>query len=186
MIGRDADDRAARHVSAAPLLHRTVGETSSYPRVFEVSGTSGMYSHAALQRLFCDVFTGSKNIGFPWDENAESYGRVRLGLEPVARSIDCSWSASGRTCRALGWLSSAAVQAMLRAKTFWLLATVNEDGSPSCTPVWVDYDGECVVVNTAVGRQKERNVRHERRVCSASPTRPTPTTGSRFEVRSPT
>jgi 3-hydroxy-9,10-secoandrosta-1,3,5(10)-triene-9,17-dione monooxygenase len=51
-------------------------------RVFEVSGTAGMYSHTPVQRFFGDVFTGSKNIGFPWDEMAESYGRVRLGMEP--------------------------------------------------------------------------------------------------------
>jgi alkylation response protein AidB-like acyl-CoA dehydrogenase len=65
------------HCYVALLARRAVA------RVFEVSGTTGMYSHAALQRLFCDVFTGSKNIGFPWDENAESYGRVRLGMEPT-------------------------------------------------------------------------------------------------------
>lgn len=51
-------------------------------RLYEVSGTAGMYSHAPMQRLFSDVYTGSKNIGFPWDEMAESYGRVRLGLKP--------------------------------------------------------------------------------------------------------
>jgi PPOX class probable F420-dependent enzyme len=56
------------------------------------------------------------------------------------------------------------VKARLRGRSFWLLATINPDGSPTVTPVWVDLDGEFVVVNTAVGRQKERNVRNEPRV----------------------
>jgi PPOX class probable F420-dependent enzyme len=38
------------------------------------------------------------------------------------------------------------------------LATVNPDGQPHVTPVWVDYDGEYVIVNTARGRQKDRNM----------------------------
>jgi PPOX class probable F420-dependent enzyme len=38
------------------------------------------------------------------------------------------------------------------------LATVNPDGQPQVTPVWVDYDGEFVIINTARGRQKDRNM----------------------------
>jgi PPOX class probable F420-dependent enzyme len=37
-------------------------------------------------------------------------------------------------------------------------ATVNADGSPQLTVVWVDYDGENVVFNTAAGRAKPRNI----------------------------
>ncbi len=39
------------------------------------------------------------------------------------------------------------------------LATVMPDGKPQVTPVWVDYDGKNVIVNTAEGRQKDRNLR---------------------------
>lgn len=43
------------------------------------------------------------------------------------------------------------------------IATVNADGSPHVTPVWVDWDGEAVLVNTLRGRVKERNIaRHPR------------------------
>jgi PPOX class probable F420-dependent enzyme len=43
--------------------------------------------------------------------------------------------------------------------------TLNADGTPHITPVWVDADNEGnVVVNTAVGRQKERNVARDPRV----------------------
>jgi PPOX class probable F420-dependent enzyme len=37
-------------------------------------------------------------------------------------------------------------------------ATVNADGSPQLTVVWVDYDGQNVVFNTAAGRAKPRNI----------------------------
>jgi PPOX class probable F420-dependent enzyme len=36
--------------------------------------------------------------------------------------------------------------------------TVNADGSPQLTVVWVDWDGENVVFNTAAGRAKPRNI----------------------------
>jgi PPOX class probable F420-dependent enzyme len=38
------------------------------------------------------------------------------------------------------------------------------DGSPQVTQVWVDTDGEHILINTAEGRQKERNVRRDPRV----------------------
>jgi len=38
------------------------------------------------------------------------------------------------------------------------------DGSPQVTPVWVDYDGTHILVNTAEGRQKPRNIRRDPRV----------------------
>src|SRR3972149_4241006 len=44
------------------------------------------------------------------------------------------------------------------------LATLMKDGSPQVTPVWVDLDGERIVVNTAEGRAKPRNVRRDPRV----------------------
>ena len=43
-------------------------------------------------------------------------------------------------------------------KAFAQLATLNPDGSPQVTPVWVDYDGTHVLVNTARGRVKDRNL----------------------------
>jgi PPOX class probable F420-dependent enzyme len=45
------------------------------------------------------------------------------------------------------------------------LATVMPDGTPQVTPVWVDHeDGEYVLVNTARGRRKEKNIRREPKV----------------------
>lgn len=38
------------------------------------------------------------------------------------------------------------------------LATIMPDGTPQVSPVWVDFDGEHVLVNSARGRQKDRNM----------------------------
>lgn len=44
-------------------------------------------------------------------------------------------------------------------KTFAALATVMPDGTPQVTPVWVDFDGTHVVLNSARGRQKDKNMK---------------------------
>ncbi|HXG53265.1 MAG TPA: PPOX class F420-dependent oxidoreductase [candidate division Zixibacteria bacterium] len=44
------------------------------------------------------------------------------------------------------------------------LATIMKDGSPQVTPVWVDFDGTYVRVNTAKGRVKDRNMRRNKKV----------------------
>jgi PPOX class probable F420-dependent enzyme len=49
-------------------------------------------------------------------------------------------------------------------KAFANLATLNADGSPQVTPVWVDFDGTHVLVNTAKGRVKTKNLEREPRV----------------------
>jgi PPOX class probable F420-dependent enzyme len=52
-------------------------------------------------------------------------------------------------------------------KAFANIATVGADGTPQVTPVWVDFDGEFVLVNSAQGRKKDRNLR-ERPVVALS------------------
>jgi PPOX class probable F420-dependent enzyme len=47
---------------------------------------------------------------------------------------------------------------------FAQLATVNADGTPQVTPVWVDFDGTHVLVNTARGRVKTKNLERNPRV----------------------
>lgn len=44
-------------------------------------------------------------------------------------------------------------------KAFASLATVMPDGSPQVTPVWFDFKGGVIHVNTARGRVKERNMK---------------------------
>jgi PPOX class probable F420-dependent enzyme len=50
------------------------------------------------------------------------------------------------------------VKQALEGKYFWALATINPDGTPQNTIVWVDRDGDLIKVNTALGRKKPRNL----------------------------
>ena len=59
---------------------------------------------------------------------------------------------------------SEGIRKLLEAPNFANLATLMPDGSPQVTPVWVDFDGTHILVNTAEGRQKPRNVRRDPRV----------------------
>jgi PPOX class probable F420-dependent enzyme len=54
--------------------------------------------------------------------------------------------------------------ALLREPVLAHLATVMPDGSPQVTPVWVDTDGEAILMNTAKGRVKHRNIQRDPRV----------------------
>lgn len=45
-----------------------------------------------------------------------------------------------------------------------VLATINPDGSPQTSVVWVGRDGDDLVISTAAGRRKERNMRRDPRV----------------------
>lgn len=47
---------------------------------------------------------------------------------------------------------------LLKKKSFAHLSTLMADGTPHVTPVWIDYDGECVLVNSSKGRQKDINM----------------------------
>jgi len=49
-------------------------------------------------------------------------------------------------------------------KAFASLATLMPDGRPQVTPVWCDVEGDLVIVNSAKGRQKDRNLRRDPRV----------------------
>ena len=49
-------------------------------------------------------------------------------------------------------------------KNFVNLATLMKDGSPQVTPVWVDFDGKHVLVNSEQKRVKVRNMKRDPRV----------------------
>ena len=53
---------------------------------------------------------------------------------------------------------------LVNKKAFAHLATLNADGSPQVTPVWWDYDGTHILVNTARGRVKTKNMARDPRV----------------------
>jgi len=53
---------------------------------------------------------------------------------------------------------------LFQKKAFANLATLMPDGSPQVTPVWVDYDGSHVIINSARGRQKDKNMQKNAKV----------------------
>ncbi len=62
---------------------------------------------------------------------------------------------------------SPGVRKLFTEPNFGQLATLMPDGAPQVTTVWVDLDGDRILVNTAEGRVKPRNVRRDPRVAIA-------------------
>jgi PPOX class probable F420-dependent enzyme len=56
------------------------------------------------------------------------------------------------------------VKALVRGANFAHLATLMPDGSPQNAPVWVDLDGDRILVCTGEGSLKARNTRRDSRV----------------------
>ena len=53
---------------------------------------------------------------------------------------------------------------LLKGKNFGNIAVIRPDGTPHLTPVWVDWDGEHVVVNLDQTRKKLDYIRRDPRV----------------------
>ena len=55
-------------------------------------------------------------------------------------------------------------RALLQGRNFASLATTMADGAPQVSIVWIDVDGDTILVNTAEGRTKTENMRRDPRV----------------------
>jgi len=53
---------------------------------------------------------------------------------------------------------------IIEGRNFAYLATSMPDGSPHVSPVWIDRDGETLLVNTVPGRIKQKNIARDPRV----------------------
>ena len=53
---------------------------------------------------------------------------------------------------------------LFKGKNFAFISSLMKDGSPQLTPVWIDYDGQFLLVNTAEGRTKQKNFARDPRV----------------------
>ncbi len=60
-------------------------------------------------------------------------------------------------------LSQKAIK-IIEGKNFGHIGTLLPDGSPHVTPVWVDRESDLVLVNTAMGRVKQKNTARDQRV----------------------
>ena len=56
---------------------------------------------------------------------------------------------------------------LFQKQAFANLATLMPDGRPQVTPVWCDFDGRHILINTAAGRQKDKNLQRDGRVALA-------------------
>ena len=57
-----------------------------------------------------------------------------------------------------------AAKAVVDGRNFATLATVNPDGGPQSSVVWITRDGEDLLMSTVIGRRKEKNLRRDPRV----------------------
>jgi len=64
---------------------------------------------------------------------------------------------------ALGGLTPV-VRAFLDEPHYAVIATINESGMPHLTAIWYELQGEEVLMNTAAGRLKHRNLRRDPRL----------------------
>ncbi|GIF24084.1 PPOX class probable F420-dependent enzyme [Actinoplanes tereljensis] len=66
------------------------------------------------------------------------------------------------------------VRRLIDGNTFAVLSTINADGSPQSTVVWVKRDGDDVLFSTIRGRVKTRNMERDPRVslCAYDPANP--------------
>lgn len=53
---------------------------------------------------------------------------------------------------------------LLTGPVYVVMVTVMPDGQPQATPVWANFDGARIWINSATGRQKDRNLRANPRV----------------------
>ena len=53
---------------------------------------------------------------------------------------------------------------LLDGKNFACLATLMKDGSPQVAPVWIDRDGDTIILNATISRQRTRNLNRDPRV----------------------
>ena len=56
------------------------------------------------------------------------------------------------------------LKALVRGANFGHLATLMSDGSPQVAPVWVDLEGDLILVGTGEGSLKAKNTRRDVRV----------------------
>lgn len=59
---------------------------------------------------------------------------------------------------------SEKARAFLQERRFAVLGTLNADGSPQLTTMWYLLEGDTIVMNTRIGRIKDRNLRRDPRI----------------------
>jgi PPOX class probable F420-dependent enzyme len=64
----------------------------------------------------------------------------------------------------MGLSLNEASRALVDDKNFATIATLNPDGSPQTSVVWIKRDGDDLLISTVVGRKKDKNLRVDPRI----------------------
>ena len=64
-------------------------------------------------------------------------------------------------------LDNPSIRSLFENKNFAFVATSMKDGSPQITPTWVDVEDNLILINTAVGRLKQKNLKRDPRIAVA-------------------
>ena len=56
------------------------------------------------------------------------------------------------------------IKNLFEDKNIAFVATIMKDGSPQITPTWIDIQGNEILINTALGRVKQKNVTRDPRI----------------------
>jgi len=93
-----------------------------------------------------------------------SYNRIKWGDPEFVAKYD-AWRAQQPSAGPI----PAEFLDLFQKKTFAHLATLMADGTPHVTSVYVDYDGQHILINSARGRQKDINMEKRRHVAIEIP-----------------
>ena len=66
-----------------------------------------------------------------------------------------------------GKLNDPSIRKLFENKNFVFVSSLMKDGSPQVTPIWVDIENGYILVNTAIGRIKQKNISRDPRVALA-------------------
>jgi PPOX class probable F420-dependent enzyme len=64
-------------------------------------------------------------------------------------------------------LDNPSIRSLFEKKNFAFVATSMKDGSPQITPTWVDVEDNLILINTALGRLKQKNLKRDPRIAVA-------------------
>ena len=64
-------------------------------------------------------------------------------------------------------ITDPSVRKLFEGKNFVFLSSLMKDGYPQVTPAWVDIENGNILVNTAIGRLKHKNISRDPRVALA-------------------
>ncbi len=151
----------------------------------ERSVEAALQAYERQRKPVVDRFQEAAYRSLTWLEDVEAY----LGLDPVPfayrhmmRSKRVGYAALKQRApdfiaRYDAWRAQqppagpipAEFLDLFQKATFAHLATLMPDGTPHVTPVWVDYDGRHILINSAAGRQKDLNMEKRRHVAIEIP-----------------